>query len=147
MIQSKYIPFILCSLVLSIGYAMHAHAYRWHTDLSPEQEAKAQQIINETAPKITAMRAALQEKIEKLKNFAYTSPTDHESLALLGEELQSERKALRDALIALDARLVQEVGVSLHGYRGRDCNSLANAREYKDPTFQKHSVATPHHTE
>ncbi len=144
---SKYIPLLFCMLMLNIHTTAQAQPYRWSTELSPKQEIQAKQIIDAAAPQIMAMREALQNKIQELKNFAYTSNSNHDTLATLGAELQTLRNELRNALKDLDEKLIQELGVSLHGYRGRDCSSLAREWAVKDQRLHKFSVETPHHTE
>ncbi len=142
-----YIPILLCACFLCMSSEASARNLRWSAELSPDQEEKALQIMQEASPKILAMRSALKEKILELKNFAYDSNEGHQQLAQLGYELQKQRQALQDELRNLDQKLMQEVGVSLHGYRGRDCNDLTKSSEIKKPSLQKYSTSPPHHTE
>ncbi len=147
MVHNRYIPLLLCLCILAVSAQAQAKSTRWSSELSHEQHRQMQKILHEAAPKIKLLRDGLQQKIIELKNFAYASPNDYETLALLGQELQNQRRILRQELKKLDEKLLREVGVSLHGYRGRDCNSLANEHIISESPAKKYRQDIPHHTE
>ncbi len=147
MISTKYISIALCFILLSVSSFAHTRERKWSAHLTPEQEKKAWIILEKYKPKIQTLRQGLRDKMNQLKEFQYSSPNDHEALALLGQELQKEREALRQELKKLDAELMQKVGGSLHGYRGHDCNSLLKGVSRSEVQIYKHSLPTPHHSE
>ncbi len=147
MVRYTYISYILCLCLIGISTQTQAKSARWSSELSPEQEKKIALILEEAEPRIQTLRQAMQSKMKKLKNFAYASPNDNETLASLGQELQKLRKDLRKELKILDEKLQQEVGVIFQGYRGRDCNDLAKEQYIDEQSIRKHWTATPHHTQ
>ncbi len=147
MIPIKYISIFLCLVLLSLGSFAHTRERKWSVDLTPEQKEKAQEIIDNARPKIRTLRQSLQNKMQELKEFHYKSSNDHEMLATLGRELQQHREALRQELKRLDKQLMKEVGASLQGYRGHDCNNLVKGSRQKTVQLEKHMRTVPHHTE
>ncbi len=147
MIPTKYISIALCFILLSVGSFAHTRERKWSIDLTPEQEKKAWVILEKYKPKIRILRQGLRDKMNQLKEFHYSSPNDHDALALLGQELQKEREALRQELKKLDAELMQKVGGTIQGYRGHDCNSLTKGVSRSEVQLHKHSLPTPHHSE
>ncbi len=140
-----YICSMLCLLLLGLSHTASAQNSRWSSELSPEQQAQAEAILQEAAPHIKALRQELVNKIQELKNFSYNQEQDQQSLATLGHELHEQRQALRQALKDLDEKLIQELGVSLHGYRGRDCNNLTKERLGEKNALQKYTSDRAHH--
>ncbi len=147
MLHHKYITCLLCVLLLAASHTALAQKHRWNSELNSDQQAHLEAILQEAEPKISLLRQELYDKIQELKSFAYTQNQDQQALATLGQELQDKRQALRQALKELDETLIKEVGVSMHGYRGRDCNSLAKDRMEEQDTHQKYSGAPSHHIE
>ncbi len=147
MIPIKYLYIALCLMLVCISSLAHTREKKWSVNLTPAQKQRADEIIQEARPKIRTLRIALQNKMLELKEFHYKSSNDHDALALLGKELQQTREALRKELKLLDKRLMQEVGASLHGYRGHDCNDLVQGARQKSAQVEKRVIPTPHHTE
>ncbi len=145
--QHTYTILFLCAYMLCISFEAQAKHGRWSSELSATQKEHAQDIIRKASPEIEAMRVDMLEKIQELHNFTYTSSEDHQTLAKLGQELQQQRQALRKKLRALDKQLLEEVGVSLQGYRGRDCNDLCQTSVAQESNLEKHTMDPPHHTE
>ncbi len=135
---------IICASILSVSIAGHAqNPIQWEQGLSTEQQSKAQAIIQESYPRIKELRKAARTKVRQLEEFCYSSEDDHEELVRLGRELQATRDALRTELIQLDARLMKEVGVSLHGYRGRHHRALEKAS--RSLSVHKYEAKRVHH--
>ncbi len=136
----------LCLGAFAVVFAGNAEKVsRWSQELSAEQQEHAREIIQEFYPRIKQLRREVRGKVKELSGFCYASAEDHEKLARLGKELQAAREALREELIALDARLMNEVGASLHGYRGRHHKALEDAT--RQLTVQKQYVQSVHHSD
>ncbi len=149
MTPTKYMSIFLCLLILSIHSLAQsdnmAKDIKWNVNLSAKQQQQANEIVAKAKPEIDALRTSLNDKMSKLKHFHYADTDDHEKLVQLGQQLQVERKALRSALKKLDDELIKKVGVTLKGYRGRDCNNLTKQSKMKDASIVKHFVPIPHH--
>lgn len=102
------------------GHRVHA----WMEALSPEQRETAESILAEAQPRLQALRMEVRSKMLELQSFSYRNDDDRDVLSRLGSELQMLRDKLLQELQALDARLVQEVGVQPRPYRKRSCSSL-----------------------
>ncbi len=148
--RNIYISILVLGLVLctvSTAYVGEHHGDRWRTDLSPEQREKAKEIIQEARPKIKELRKNVQDKMRALQEFCYAEAEDDQALIKLGQELQVARDALRSELVALDNKLMQEVGVSVRGYRGRNSAHLTKESRQDNMLLHKHISNTPHHGE
>ncbi len=146
--RSIYILAIVLGILLfsaSAGYVGENHKARWTKDLTPEQREKAKEIINEARPRIKELRNNVNDKIDALEEFCYAKDEDDQALAKLGQELQEARDALRTELIALDKKLMQEVGVSVRGYRGRNSAHLTKDSTRERMLLHRHVSNTPHH--
>ncbi len=141
----KYISFFVGLVFLST--AAIAKETCWNVGMTTEQKEKAQHILAEEKPKISALRAELRKNMHKLKSFTYAGPEDHQKLALLGQELQSQRQELCTMLDELNIRLQDEAGVSLRGYKKRKCAKLSRAITKDSIHLEKHVKTTPHHVE
>lgn len=138
-----YLPLVaLCGALLLGPPAAHARGGQKHGHdmssqehgprggkLTPEQRAKAEEILTEARPRIQQIRQEMRDKMQELKAISYNNETEPEDLARLGRELQEQRNALMQELSALDARLQNEVGVSarMRTYHGRGCAGLEKA--------------------
>lgn len=121
-------------LVLCLGMAASAalaqpHGYRHgaydrNSQISPEQQAIADTIMDEARPRIQELHQKLHDKMMELKTFSYDKDTDPEVLPRLGRELQALRDALRAELQVLDTRLEQEAGFNVRPRSGRGCSGL-----------------------
>ncbi len=120
---------------------------RWSQDLSVEQHEKAKEIIKQARPRIKELRREVRSKIEALEEFCFSKTEDEQTLAKLGQDLQKSRENLRNELIALDNRLMQEVGVSMRAYRGRSSAHLGKDMSQDSVRLHKHIDPIPHHGE
>ncbi len=142
-----YIPLLILAILICTASTTNAKLEldeRWRQDLTPEQHEQAKEIIKEARPNIKKLRKDVKEKIKALQEFCYAESGDDQTLAKLGQELQEARDALRTELIALDEKLMQEVGVSIRAYRGRSSADLT--KEY-DKSLHRHTSSIPHHGE
>ncbi len=145
---------LLALAAFGLAFSVQAKEHntmRWTQELSEKQIRMATDIIDAMKPQVQTLREDVRNKMQALKEFHYTDIEDHNELARLGHELQQSREALRNVLLELDARLLQEVGVSLHeAYRGRNCESLTEAKHSSArPLFMTTNVQNhnPHHQE
>ena len=94
----------------------------WLQQLSPEQRAKAQAVIDEYSPKVNELRKSIMQKKNELAHLSYNQNTSPETLPRLGHELQQLRDELRALLQRADQRMDNEVGVPLGSPQTRGCS-------------------------
>lgn len=100
--------------------------HAWREQLTPEQRAVADAIIDEARPRLRALRQQVHDKVRELKGFAYAEQTDPEVLPRLGRELQGLRDELHREIMAVRQRISEATGVSLGDHPGRGCSNLSN---------------------
>ncbi len=150
MLRSIHISLLILGILFltpSIGSVQDNEKTHWSQDLSPEQKRKAKQIIKDAHPRIKELRKEVRKKITALEEFCFKEAEDEQNLAQLGQELQKAREALRQELMNLDATLIQEVGVSIRGYRGRSSAHLSKDPPQEAVILHKHSIQSSHHSE
>lgn len=97
----------------------------WLERLPPEKRARAEQILMDAKPRLRELRGQLYSKMREIKTFSYDHTTSPDLLPRLGQELQVLRNALYAELRILDARLADEVGITLSRHSGRGCAGLS----------------------
>ncbi len=148
--RSIYILLLMLAILIgtaSVGNVRGHLDERWSQDLTPEQRQQAKEIMKAAHPRIKELRKDVKVKIRALEEFCFAKAGDDQTLAKLGQELQESRDALRNELMALDKKLMQEVGVSIRGYRGRNSAGLSKETPQESVLLQRHINHTPHHGE
>ena len=104
----------------------HRLHHAWREQLTPEQRAVVDAIIDEARPRLRALRQQVHDKVRELKSFAYAEQTDPDVLPRLGRELQGLRDELHREIMAVRQRISEATGVSLGDHPGRGCSNLSN---------------------
>lgn len=124
------ISLLLAALILAAAFAEpawaegHGRRHSWLESLSVEQRQTVERIMTEARPRILELRDGVRQKMAELQAFSYRNDGDSEELSRIGRELQGLRDKLRQALQALDERLVEEAGLAPMPHRGRSCSTL-----------------------
>ena len=100
--------------------------HAWREQLTPEQRAVADAIIDEARQRLRALRQQVRDKVRELKGFAYAEQTDPDVLPRLGRELQGLRDELHREIMTVRQRISEATGVSLGDHPGRGCSNLSN---------------------
>lgn len=119
---------VLLAAAVAVAQAREPYQHRgsaWLNELTEEQRKDVERIVAEARPRLYELRRQMRDKMVELKSFAYDQNTDPDVFPRLGRELQTLRDALHKEIQALDQRIEDEVGVSVHGRRGRGCSGLA----------------------
>lgn len=137
--------FFIALLALAAACAAPAWAeghgrrgYSWLDSLTDEQRQTAERIVSEVRPRLQELRQGVRQKMMELQSFSYRNDEDSEELSRLGRELQSLRDTLRQELLALDERLVREVGIAPQPHRGRSCSSLNSRMPQGEGEMRSH---------
>lgn len=97
--------------------------YRCLGDLPQERQEKANAIVTEAMPTLEDLDQRISLKMDELQGLTFSESGDAENLPRLGLDLQLLRNQLREALMQVNMRLQQEVGVQLPP-PGRGCRSM-----------------------
>lgn len=93
----------------------------WLQQLSPPQQIKAREIIEEYRPHIRKLRQRIELKKRELEDLNYDQGTSPDTLPRLGRDLLLLRDELRAVLMCVDERMRREVGVPLGSPDSRGC--------------------------
>ena len=130
---------VLCMLLLALalvrGHALAADSGappllpqgQWiplPDDLTPEQAATAQRILDESEPRLLELHNSMILIMNELRSLSFAPDTHDDALGLLGNRLVDTRDALIQELDTLRTRLSDEVGFTPDWDFKRGCNDL-----------------------
>lgn len=93
----------------------------WLQQLTPPQQIKAREILEEYRPRVRELRRRIEMKKRELESLNYDQETSPDTLPRLGRELLVLRDELQAILICVDERMRREVGVPLGSPDSRGC--------------------------